>query len=360
VAAIARAAPSVTPAVASAHPFETDAHDHAETPLAAYADIEPFLHYLSLRLKSNKAKLRLFDPYFCEGSAVKHLHSLGFQRVHNVNEDFYANVARGTTPAFDVLITNPPFSGDHMSRFLEYASTLQQPWFALMPQFVANKKYYHSFRHACVAGGRQPPFFVGPTGRAYTFTAPSTAPDGSSALVADVKGRRLLPDGVRVFAGSCLFRCCWARKGRAWGRVRKHSPWLFFVNVQASFNAFGSAALGPAATSCWLGGGAGTPGSRASHVPSPRRTRQACRSWSWRPSPRRPSAGGARRCAGCTTGCHGRPGTGRTVARKLVAAAVQRPHPLLLPAVGSLAVEGQSPAAASPAIHLSAVVMPEC
>eukprot|EP01050_Picozoa_sp_SAG11_P003993 SAG11_NODE_243_length_11749_cov_33.422918_2_plen_260_part_00 len=45
----------VTPTVASSHPFEAEASDHAETPFDAYRDIEPFLFQLALRLKKTKA-----------------------------------------------------------------------------------------------------------------------------------------------------------------------------------------------------------------------------------------------------------------------------------------------------------------
>lgn len=200
--------PVVTPAIASAHPFPTDPHDHAETPYAAYADIEPLLFGLALQLRSNKARLRIWDPYFCEGSVVRHLNRLGFESVRNENADFYATVADGRTPPFDVLVTNPPFSGDHMERFLGFLATLDRPWFALMPQFVAQKRYFLEWRAAAVAAGREAPLFLGPSRSAYAFTAPALAADGSTALVEDAaEARRALPDGVRVFAGK--FQCVW-------------------------------------------------------------------------------------------------------------------------------------------------------
>jgi hypothetical protein len=57
----------VTPAAKSALAFETDWHDHCETPFEAYRDVEPLLFQLALRVKRTKATLRIYDPYFCEG-----------------------------------------------------------------------------------------------------------------------------------------------------------------------------------------------------------------------------------------------------------------------------------------------------
>ena len=37
------------------------------------------------------------------------------------NEDFYAVKAAGRCPEFDVLVTNPPFSGDHLDRIFRFA-----------------------------------------------------------------------------------------------------------------------------------------------------------------------------------------------------------------------------------------------
>jgi hypothetical protein len=146
-----------------------------------------------------------------EGSVTRHLGRLGFESVRNENTDFYATIAEGSTPTFDVLVTNPPFSSDHMERFLSFAAGLSQPWFALMPQFVFQKKYFHEFKAAALAAGRESPLFIGPSRAAYVFTAPSTLDDGHTLLVPDApQGRRAIDaDGgsVRVFAGK--FQCVW-------------------------------------------------------------------------------------------------------------------------------------------------------
>jgi hypothetical protein len=36
-----------------------------------------------------------------------------------------------------MLVTNPPFSGEHMKKALEFAASCGRPWALLMPDFVA-------------------------------------------------------------------------------------------------------------------------------------------------------------------------------------------------------------------------------
>lgn len=77
-------------AAAVVHPFTADPGDHAETPADAYGHIAHVLERLSRRLGTTPAALRIYDPYFCEGSMRRHLARLGFATVHNANEDCYA------------------------------------------------------------------------------------------------------------------------------------------------------------------------------------------------------------------------------------------------------------------------------
>jgi hypothetical protein len=60
--------------------------DHFETPLRAYEDVAEVLSLLAKRLGKTPATLRLWDPYFCEGRAVRHLAALGFTSVHHENK----------------------------------------------------------------------------------------------------------------------------------------------------------------------------------------------------------------------------------------------------------------------------------
>ena len=67
------------------------------------------------------AELAIYDPYYCDGAVKRHLAAAGFPRVHNENDDFYGVLAAGACPAHDVLVTNPPYSGDHPQRCVEFA-----------------------------------------------------------------------------------------------------------------------------------------------------------------------------------------------------------------------------------------------
>ena len=55
------------------HPFSVDDADHCETPFEAYADVEPLLARVAAALQRPTTELRLYDPYFCEGSVTQHL-----------------------------------------------------------------------------------------------------------------------------------------------------------------------------------------------------------------------------------------------------------------------------------------------
>lgn len=209
----------VTPAQARDHPFEVDTRDHAETPFEAYRDIEPLLFRLALELRKDKAKLRIYDPFFCEGSVKTHLARLGFTTVINENRDFYADAEAGSkkhgvegpgTPEFDVIVTNPPFSGDHITRTLTWAAATGKPLFLLLPDFIARKGHYASFVSALSGGGTAPVSdvlsYMGPVAKAYMFAAPGRDINGSKAE--GEEGGEEAPDRpFHVFAMS--FQCVW-------------------------------------------------------------------------------------------------------------------------------------------------------
>jgi hypothetical protein len=119
--------------------FETNYNDHFETPQQAYADIMPILECRSLEALGTAPgtvstrcgttsgsdalrSLRIWDPYYCQGAVRKALVALGCAPEHVINEnrDFYADVEAGALPAHDVLVTNPPYSGEHKQRLLAF------------------------------------------------------------------------------------------------------------------------------------------------------------------------------------------------------------------------------------------------
>ena len=133
-------AEATTPTASRDHPFEVDDADHCETPFAAYRGRRAFSVCVALALRKPKEKLRIYDPYFCEGSVAKHLARLGFTSVHNENEDFYAVIEEGRVPEHDVLLTNPPYSGDHFRKILEFAGAAESRGCCCSPTSCAAKR----------------------------------------------------------------------------------------------------------------------------------------------------------------------------------------------------------------------------
>ena len=116
--------------------FETDYLDHFETPPDAFADVMPLLRCRALDVAATPRRgsgsnngaddddnaaatalreLCVYDPYYCQGAVRRALVALGCApgRVLNENADFYAAVEARRVPAHDLLLTNPPYSGDH-------------------------------------------------------------------------------------------------------------------------------------------------------------------------------------------------------------------------------------------------------
>jgi hypothetical protein len=127
-------------------PFATDADDHCESPLQAYQDIVPFLKDFAAKTKSQD-ELLIYDPYYCDGTVVNNLKSLGFPNVYNRKEDCYQVWGTSSYPAHNLLVTNPPYSGDHIERLIDHVTSKSfgnRPWMLLLPQWVHKKDYYLS------------------------------------------------------------------------------------------------------------------------------------------------------------------------------------------------------------------------
>lgn len=150
-------------------PFETDADDHCESPLQAYKDIVPFLNDLNER-KSSNGEMCIYDPYFCNGAVIDNFVSLGFSRVYNRKEDCYKVWGTSSYPSHDLLVTNPPYSGDNIEKLIDHVTSESfgnRPWMLLMPQWVHKKDYYISK----TKGIR--PFYVVPH-RRYVYIPPAS------------------------------------------------------------------------------------------------------------------------------------------------------------------------------------------
>lgn len=212
-----------TPALSGARAFEADPADHCETPFKAYRDIEPFLFRVAQMAGRTKETLRIYDPFYCEGSVVRHLQSLGFETVYNRNEDFYAVLAAGRVPEHDVVVTNPPFSSDHIERTLQFcaAGNGGRPWLLLLPNFVYKKS-------SCaeeLARAPSPPLFLVPAST-YTFWSPGRSfVTGPGRAGAEAAPRPPPPAVGAAGKPTTPFECMWY----AWlGGTEMHAqivPW---------------------------------------------------------------------------------------------------------------------------------------
>ena len=54
-------------------------------------------------------------------------------------EDFYAVTEAEANPEFDVLVTNPPYSGDNVDKLMKFSLSRGKPFFLLMPNYVYEK-----------------------------------------------------------------------------------------------------------------------------------------------------------------------------------------------------------------------------
>jgi hypothetical protein len=146
--------------------FQTDYNDHFETPLIAYQDIRIILSKCCEYFSKSPRDLIIYDPYYCQGSAIRHLDSLGYVNVINQNRDFYVDIAKRLVPGklfdltyaliailieytslveYDILITNPPYSGEHKQKLFDYLAKSKKPFALLLPAYVATKSYYREF-----------------------------------------------------------------------------------------------------------------------------------------------------------------------------------------------------------------------
>jgi hypothetical protein len=122
-----------------------DYNDHFETPSVAYGDLVPYLITVCASLGKEPGALVIYDPYYCQGAMKEHLAHWGFTTVINENRDFYADVAASACPAYDVLVTNPPFSGEHKQRLLDFLGARDMPFALLLPTYTAAKRYWRDF-----------------------------------------------------------------------------------------------------------------------------------------------------------------------------------------------------------------------
>lgn len=133
----------------SEFPFPVDYNDCFETPLNAYQDVQHLIEFLAPQDK-NIDSVCLYDPYYCNGrTAVLLREHLGYKNVVHEKRDFYADIRNDEIPAYDILITNPPYSDTHKTKCLDYCfqqlRSSSRPFLLLMPAYTASKQYFRNF-----------------------------------------------------------------------------------------------------------------------------------------------------------------------------------------------------------------------
>ena len=193
------------------YPFQVDSNDHCETPLVAYQHIKPVLETIAKHLGKTLADLAIYDPYYCEGSMVEKLAQLGLNNVYNRLEDFYQVCAENRVPDFDVLVTNPPYSDEHIPKLLEFVYKCDKPCLLLVPNFVFTKPYLDQDRFFYVCPRRRYRYDT-PKGRRQKKSGKYTSPFASFWFI------RVGDDAMaRVVSGKTVVarsECCLARRAR--------------------------------------------------------------------------------------------------------------------------------------------------
>lgn len=88
-------------------------------------------------------KIKIYDPFYCDGRTKKLLNELGYKSVIHEKRDFYSDIKNKKIPLHHVFVTNPPYSDDHKRKVFDFVWDRKDiPYFLLMPSYVAGKEYY--------------------------------------------------------------------------------------------------------------------------------------------------------------------------------------------------------------------------
>ena len=135
-------------------PFESNYNDNFETPSLAYSHLVPLLAPLvgkGKKLGSNgngrgTSSYVVYDPYYCNGRSASLIPSvIASTTCINLPVDFYSSISTNTVPEHDFVVTNPPYSGDHKFRCVEWCERDcgGDGYAVLMPDYVKDKGYYN-------------------------------------------------------------------------------------------------------------------------------------------------------------------------------------------------------------------------
>ena len=145
--------------------------DDRETPLCALEDVSCLL---DAQITDKNEDLVVYDPYYCKGGIKIALGALGYRNVHNEDVDCYtawkaSAGSPGAVPKYHVLLTNPPYSADHIRRVVHYAIKSGKPWAMLLPSNVLQRDWFVSITEK----SKCKMVFVAPFSR-YSFVVPDS------------------------------------------------------------------------------------------------------------------------------------------------------------------------------------------
>jgi len=127
------------------YPYPVAYNDHFETRTIALKHLKPALAALQEALRPNTPEaFALYDPYYCEGAVKAKWRELGFENVIHDKRDFYEDVRNRCLPNYDVLVTNPPYSADHLPRLMDILVHQRKPFAILVPDYVVKKPFYQT------------------------------------------------------------------------------------------------------------------------------------------------------------------------------------------------------------------------
>lgn len=135
-------------------PFRVNYNDHFETQIEALQDLLPVLNLLRSLIRPNSPeKFTLYDPYYCAGAIRALWNQLGYSQVIHEKRDFYEDIQNNEVPVarYDICVTNPPYSGDHIENFVEFCVGSNKPWAMLVPDYVPGKEWYRKIIAQCFA-----------------------------------------------------------------------------------------------------------------------------------------------------------------------------------------------------------------
>ena len=79
----------------------------------------------------------IWEPFFCDGVSGEFLKELGYDVIHNDNEDFFKTNYENT-----VIVSNPPFN--NLKKILTRLKQLDYPFILIMPAGTICTQYFKS------------------------------------------------------------------------------------------------------------------------------------------------------------------------------------------------------------------------